>query len=423
MIKTLIFLGIVLTYWANVHGIGATLQPMFMLLFFLIAVIALVQSRVERIRPGVAEAVLYGMATLSAAVAMCRDIESCLTYSVAFFITLSLISVLVRTVSLEELLDIGAAAALVMVVSTVIFEHRELQRALAVTISKNGLYRLWPYGNHPNLGGYIFGAGSLLLARRAILSRHWLERILMGVCVVLAWALIIAASARASLLALIAAAITAVIAEVRWTKKAVKTFLAAGLALIVCVTAATRGAAFTYLARILDLNSRTRGVSSGASGRTESWHDAFVALTTDPWRLALGGSLRSSDVSVIGFDATENSYITILLDSGLFMGVAVCLVFIMAPFKAWTLSRASGADRPLALLLLPSFFVFLLFEAIFNRYLLGIGNPLSLLSLILVLSLSVRSAQLEARLAAVKDPPAQQPDGGAAYAGTAQSGG
>jgi exopolysaccharide production protein ExoQ len=150
------------------------------------------------------------------------------------------------------------------------------------------------------------------------------------------------------------------------------------------------GSAIGYLQRMLDVNSTTRGIASGASGRTDSWRQSFDTLSSDPVLLLVGGSLRSSDYSIIGFDATENSFITIWLDCGLFAGTAIIALFVYSPLKAMSLSRSSVIDRR-QLILVPSLFVFLLVEAIFNRYLLGIGNPISLIVLMIVMSLAVRS--------------------------------
>jgi hypothetical protein len=109
-----------------------------------------------------------------------------------------------------------------------------------------------------------------------------------------------------------------------------------------------------------------------------------------------GGGFRSSNSDLIGF-STESSYITILLDSGVFIGTAMILVFWYSPIKALTLTApAQRSSGPLVLL--TSFLTFVIVESAFNRYLLAIGNPTSLISLLLVFGVAIRE-KAEARAA------------------------
>jgi exopolysaccharide production protein ExoQ len=389
MINALVFLGFAVTFWANVRGIGATLQPLFLFFFVAAALLAALRDRIAAIPLTVPELILYAASTLSAAVALCRSLETCMLYSIVFFVALLLMSILVRVVPLEKILDIGAAMTLLLLLSSVIFARTGLLKALSVSVSRTGLFRFAPFGNHPNLTGFIFGAGSILLARRIFVTRSVTERVVTICATVLAWVFIVAASARASLAALIVAALAAVIRELRITKATILAAFGAVALVIASMATGVGGSAIGYLQRMLDVNSTTRGIASGASGRTDSWRQSFDTLSSDPVLLLVGGSLRSSDYSIIGFDATENSFITIWLDCGLFAGTAIIALFVYSPLKAMSLSRSSVIDRR-QLILVPSLFVFLLVEAIFNRYLLGIGNPISLIVLMIVMSLAVR---------------------------------
>jgi hypothetical protein len=101
-----------------------------------------------------------------------------------------------------------------------------------------------------------------------------------------------------------------------------------------------------------------------------------------------GGGFRSSNSELIGF-STESSYISILLDSGAFFGVAIILVFWYAPIKALRLTSPENRYSS-PLILLAAFMTFIIVESIFNRYLLAIGNPASLMSLLILLSLAMR---------------------------------
>jgi hypothetical protein len=162
--------------------------------------------------------------------------------------------------------------------------------------------------------------------------------------------------------------------------------IASVLAVIVGLAFANKIGAF--VTTMLELDSNLRGVSSGGTGRTELWARGVATFFQDPLMFLFGGGFRSSNPDVIGF-STESSYISILLDSGAFFGAAVISVFWYAPLKA--LKIVPRAERHGSrLILLPSLMTFLIVESVFNRYLLAIGNPASLMSLLILLSLSLR---------------------------------
>ena len=399
MIKFLILIGCCAGFW-QFTGNGAVFQSLFLSLFFIAAAIAALQRRIAAIPPTVPEFVLYGATILSASVAVCHSAEPSILYSIAFLAALVLSSVLARVVSFAELLDIGAAMVLILALSSIIFERAQFVTALSITITRIGLIRFSPFGNHPDLTGFIFGAGSILLARRAFVTRSVIERVVMLSGTLLTCIFVMAASARATVVALAFAATLAVIREFRLNKTTMLTAFGGVAVAIVAMVTVIGGSAITYLEGILQINSRTRGVGSGGSGRTDLWNQGLATLFSDPSLLIFGGGLRSSDIPNIGF-STEDSYITILLDSGLFAGSALIAVLFYCPMKAMSLSRSSDNDRR-QLILVSSFFAFLLVESIFNRYLLAIGNPMSLFVLMSIVSLAVHAkatAQLKAKQA------------------------
>jgi exopolysaccharide production protein ExoQ len=388
LIKFLILVGCAAGFW-QFTGNGAVFQSLFLLLFFMAAAIAALQKRIAPIPLTVPELVLYGATFLSAVVAVCHSAEPSIIYSMVFLAALVLISVLARVVSFAEILDIGAAMILMLALCSIIFERAQFATSLSITITRLGLVRFSPFGNHPNLTGFIFGAGSILLARRALVTRSVIERVVMVSATLLTCVFVLAASARATVVGLIIAAVLAVIREFRPTKAA-KLTVFGGLAVVIVVMVSVTGdSAIAYLEGLMEINSHTRGVGSGGSGRTDLWNQGIATLFSDPSLLLFGGGLRSSDILNIGF-STEDSYITILLDSGLFAGAALIAVLLYCPIKAISLSRSSDIERR-QLVLVSSYFVFLLVESIFNRYLLAIGNPMSLFVLMSVVSLSVHA--------------------------------
>ncbi len=395
MIKFLIFAGCCTGFWQFTEPYGNTMQTLFLFIFFAACGLAVLRKQVRAVPLSVPELVLCAVSVLSAAVSLYHGAEPSIIFSMAFLATVVMIAILMRTISLEDLLDIGAWAILFLQFCSLAFNSKLFVQALSITITRQGLLRFTPFDNHPNLTGFIFGAGTILLARRALVARKLWERILFAGATALGLVFLIAASVRASVVAISIATLVALFREM--PLKRILTLVGTLGTVLAGLMLTTRlgDSAVKYLEGILEINSHTRGVGSGGSGRTDLWNQGINTLTSDPLLFAVGGGLRSSDIVNIGF-STEDSYITIMLDSGLFAGSAIIAIYFYCLFKSTQISRRSAQARR-ELILLPSFFVFIMVESIFNRYLLGIGNPMSLFVLMTLLAVSVR-AKTEAEL-------------------------
>jgi hypothetical protein len=380
-------------YLSSSPGLESIGRPLIFVLLLLAALVALVGKKVRPISPTASELLLYAVGIVSSAVALVRSVDYSIYYSMYFLTAIICISVIARTIPLPRLLDVAALSILLCVITTVLFDWKDLMICLSISIGKTGLHRFTPFGSHPLLVGYIFGSGSILLIRRAYLAGRTWERYAMIAGTLLAWTMVLAASARSAVAGLVVAALFAYVAEFRFFKGS-SLGRAGMIAIIVGAVAAVYFAvSSTYLQNILEVNSDTRGIGSGVTGRTDLWEKGLMSLTSDPTLVAFGGGLRSSEYSVIGF-LTENSYITILLDSGALFGSALILFLMLAPFSALRQSRAP-TETPNALVLLPSFFIFLLVQCFFVRYLVGLGNPTALYTLVLFTGLSMRPGFLK----------------------------
>jgi exopolysaccharide production protein ExoQ len=390
MIELLVGMACFFTFFSLAPGVGPAMQAAAVLLQFGAAAYAVLLNRVKPIPASATELVMYVVGVAYIVLGMLRqeDALEAMVISVAFMSTLIFISIISRAISLERLLDIGAVVALLCVLTAIAVDHQKAFAALVPRAGSIGLDRFMPLGATPALVGYIFGAGSILMFRRVIVSSDIRQRLLMAGGALFAFLFVLAASARSSLVALVAAALVALTLEfglrrvlsLRWVKIAGVSFIAFGIAFADKIS--------SYFTRMLDLESSTRGIGTGATGRTELWARGITTLFDSPVAFVFGDGFRSSNSGVIGF-STESSYISILLDSGAFLGIAVILVFLYSPIKA--LSLVPRQNRPSSsLVLLAPFLTFLLVESIFSRYLLGIGNPTSLLTLMLLFSLSMR---------------------------------
>lgn len=387
MIEALVVAGCYTAFWSNAGAIGPIARPLIFAFLSLAALLAIATGNVRRIAATPTELLLYGVGILSAAVSLIRSEDYSIVYSIYYLGAIVLVSILARTVSLDRLLDLGALVTILCILTCVIFEEHNLVTALSISIGRYGMYRFSPLANHPLLTGDIFGGGSILLIRRLYLSRNIAERCLVVVGILCAWTFVLAASARSSVTALSTAAAFAIVVEFRLTKVIFSKRLGLVMLAIAALLFLYFGPAHTYLQDIFAINSSYRGIGSGATGRTDLWLQGLESLSTDPSRLAFGGALRSSEAGFIGF-STESSYITILLDSGIFVGSALIALFLYAPVSALRLSRSSASGSN-SFAFLPSFFVFLLVQCFFIRDLVGIGNPISLMTLLFIASLSM----------------------------------
>ena len=389
MVEALVALACYLTFFANVGSVGTVAQVGALGLLFAAAALAALQDKINASPVSPTELTLYAVGLISTVLGLISTEDGPLMYSVGLFGAVILVSIIARSISLERLLDIGAAVMFLCVLTTVVVERGNVLTALSASVGKSGLLRFTPLGSHPNLTGYMFGSGSILMIRRMLISKNLLERLAMAGAVLLSWAFILAASARSSILALAVAAAVAVMLEPR-----VRRAIGWKWVVIGAVAATIIGVAFpekitSYVTQMLDLESSTRGLDSGGSGRVDIWWHGLETLFDDPMTLILGGGFRSSSSDVIGF-STESSYVTILLDNGIFLGCAVIVVFWYAALRALRLSLAQSPDAN-TLVLACSFWLFLLIESIFNRYLLAVGNPTSLMTLLILFSVAMRA--------------------------------
>jgi hypothetical protein len=391
LVEALIGLGCYASFWSNVGGFGEVMQLSYLGFFLIASLYLFLSGRVAGMSPSGTELTMYSVGVLSAFVAVFRSEEFSGMYSIIFLGTLILMSILARSVSLERLLDIGAVTAFACVLTSLLVDGRNFLKALSISIGNHGLFRFAPLNSHPVLMGLIFGMGSILMARRAILAKTLFGRVAMTAGSLCAVLFLIASSSRGSLFALSIAATAAVVLDVRFGKGIPLKLMGIGVAATGVLAFFIGNKVAAYLDAILQIHSSSRGIASGFTGRDVLWARGIATFVSDPVLVCVGGGLRSSEQATIGF-LTENSYITILLDSGLFVGGSLIFALLYALVSARRLSRdANTSDASKPMVFLVPLLVFVLVQSFFDRYLLAVGNPASLLALLVFVSLSLRS--------------------------------
>jgi exopolysaccharide production protein ExoQ len=291
-------------------------------------------------------------------------------------------ALLSRSVSLKLIIQSATYAYVAMTATVFSVYFPAILSILNAHSANRWLLRLQPFALHPNLAGFIFGAGVILMMYGAATASNIVGSLGFSFMAALTSLIVISCSARSSLLALLVALAVTSIPLLRHLPRRGKQLLIGAYAATAACVALFFEPIWRYLIVILELDSDTRGLGSGGSGRFGMWSKGLDLLTTSPTRAFFGGGLRSADYERIGF-FTENSYLTIFLESGVIIGAALIATIILGLLLSYrrlnTVGRMASADRIAVFALL----AYAIVESFFNRYLVAFGNPVSILLLIL----------------------------------------
>lgn len=394
----LVTLAAYLTGWVPGGGIFQAVQIFSMCLLILACLLALAGGRVGRTGPQAFELILGTAFLVATVAAFLRGNAMSVLYGALFTAVLVSLGHVARDRSMEELFTAFRRAYVGLVFTVLLLQPQEFLASATGTVEREvGLVRFAPLGMHPNLTGLVYGGGALLFVQHALDATRLRTKALSGGMAFLCVGMVLAASARASLLGLaVAAAVGLAVVALRGSVRA-RQMLAigavAGLGLMLLNAPRIGG----YLTVMLDLESSTRGVESGATGRTELWEQGVDLIFSDPLGLAFGRGLRSTGPESIGFHV-ESSYINLMLEVGLVFTVLIVgrIVLLTARTLALPLSRQAGGYLWLFVGLM---LTLVLTQSVFNRYLIAVGNPYSLLVLILCIKAEI---ELRARAGALR---------------------
>lgn len=147
-----------------------------------------------------------------------------------------------------------------------------------------------------------------------------------------------------------------------------------------------------YILEMLDINSTSRGISSGGTGRFKNWADFITIIQDQPLVIFFGHGFRSWPAKM-GFDS-DNSYITLIYEIGLPLTMIITFLLVRGLISAIRKFDSKTMSPEIIAVL-----SFSLIESIFARYLVSIGNPASFI--FLVAFLAVQLPRLDARRAVV----------------------
>lgn len=342
----------------------------------------------RRIRPSLTEW-MFGFAFLFAMlVAWMTDNWLSTMYGAMLLLVLVSVSFLVRQSGAAQLVVVFRWAYVALLGTLLVLEPGPLFQSLSGSVEYGlGLVRYQPLGMNPNLSGLVYGGGAMLFFQRVLAADKLLHKLFALTMSALCLSVLLAASARASMLALaIAGAVGITLIALRGSRRSrIALLLAAFIGVVVILV--QWAAIKDYLLLILDVDSPTRGVDSGATGRTDIWRDGVALVFSNAMLLFTGRGIRSALPEVIGFPV-ESSYINLALEHGLVFGALIAGAFFVTAARALRQGLRPGQFR-YQTFIAGLMIVFLLAQSIFNRYLIGVGNPYSLWILVLILQLNL----------------------------------
>ena len=226
---------------------------------------------------------------------------------------------------------------------------------------------------NPNTIGLV--SVSVFLA--AMSFRTWVLRLtVMGAIA----GIIVLTSSRAAAVAAVVGLVMIVGLRLRARRQPVLLLAGLSLFLVIGVTIAYGDAMYRVLDRFYALSTADRGISSGASGRVEAWKGTWDLFVHNPM---LGVGFRAHEFLLKADSSSHNGYLATLAEVGMLGFLAILLLIARGLRLLWAASREPVPGFSQSILF--GLCVGYLLLAIFERYLINVGNPTSLLFLVSIM--------------------------------------
>ncbi len=190
-------------------------------------------------------------------------------------------------------------------------------------------------------------------------------------------AVIVLTGSRAAAIAALAGLATIVWRRLRAKQRPVLLLAAVGLALAVTVTISYGDVMYETLDRMYALSTADRGLGSGATGRITAWKSTWELFARNPM---LGVGFRAHEQYLKVDTSAHNGYLATLAEVGIIGFLAVLYLVVRGLRILMVRSREPEAGFTNSILF--GLCVAYLLLAVFERYLINVGNPTSLLFLV-----------------------------------------
>jgi len=302
-----------------------------------------------------------------------------LAYTTLFLVAYVSIMVIAQRATHDELKACIQVSIIVILALVVLFFGNNLLAILTPGAVRRWQLREAPFGMHPNLAGFVYG-GFIIMAANSQFSTSRRNKLIKPAIILLCLAVMIAASARGGLLAVILTLAVYVFTEVVRGRNSRVYIVLICFALII-FSFVFWDQILAYATEMFDLNSKQRGLESGGTGRFDIWQRGVEYIANRNWEIFIGSGLRSATLF-----PTESSYINIAIESGVFLMIATLFCLLSLIWNSYRQQRNEGGFYRFAFYTL----LFAMFQSIFNRYLIAIGNPFSLCILIIATKASLK---------------------------------
>lgn len=220
-----------------------------------------------------------------------------------------------------------------------------------------------------------------LVATSVVLAAMGIKTLLMRLAIIVpvVWIIVLTGS-RAAALAVVTGLV--MVAALRLRARSRSVLLAAAMALVLAVgVAALYGEAmYRSLDRYYALSTADRGLASGATGRLTAWKETWDLFVRNP---ALGIGFRAHEHVLKADTSSHNGYLATLAEIGL-PGFLSVVYLVWRALRRWW-GAAHEPDLADHASILFGLCVGYLLLALFERYLINVGNPTSLMFLLAVM--------------------------------------
>lgn len=143
----------------------------------------------------------------------------------------------------------------------------------------------------------------------------------------------------------------------------------------------------TDVEQFLALNDQHRGISSGATGRMVAWRYTWEMFLSNP---IIGVGFRAHEHVLQVATSAHNGYLSTLAEMGVVGSTAMFYLIIRGQFAL--LQKVRGTEFVYTHAALYGLTFAYMFLAIFERYLINVGNPTSLMFLLAIFAFGQQSA-------------------------------
>lgn len=372
--------------FSNIDGYALQVQVLGVSLLCFAAALSVIQSLKLKLFVTGFDVIIFLMLLLSFVSSALDQQQYVVVYTLVFLATYLAIMHLCRVMNDQEIVFCIVLAVMMTIAVVAVTNLDVLWQTLQPGDPNRWAHRFRPFNMHPNLTGYVYGGFIAVILFSNVSSGRFNLPLKIGaivICVMIS----LACSARAGLVALFGVAIVYILRSVMVQGKNTK-YVIFSVLTVALLAFVFEERIVNYLSHILELNSSTRGLDSGGTGRLEIWQRGISVISDRTWEFYIGSGLRSSEEGILGF-FTESSYISICIDSGIF--VLILFVGYLVRLLVNLHFNEKHSNDPFNRLVFYCT-VFALLQSIFNRYLLAIGNPFSLIFLVLISKIAVNQA-------------------------------